>query len=218
MARPTLIVFARAPAIGVGKTRLARDVGRVEAWRVYRALSARVLQGLRDPRWRLVIRLAPDQAARGRVEPQGRGDLGRRLERALRAHARAPVAVIGTDAPEVTPALVRQAFRALTRTGVAVGPAADGGFWLLALSPREARRVQFRGVRWSSPYTLADTERAIGPATRLPILADIDDVEDLAAWRRRKRRTLYRSSFSSAERAPDATASSVRESSPKMRR
>lgn len=39
MNRPTLIVFARAPAVGVGKTRLARDVGRVEAWRAYRAMS-----------------------------------------------------------------------------------------------------------------------------------------------------------------------------------
>ena len=61
--------------------------------------------------------------------------MGDRLERALRAHARGPVAVIGTDAPEVTPALVRRAFRSLRRTGVVLGPAEDGGFWLLALSP-----------------------------------------------------------------------------------
>jgi hypothetical protein len=47
MTRPTLIIFARAPAIGVGKTRLARDVGRVEAWRLYRAFSARLLRSLR---------------------------------------------------------------------------------------------------------------------------------------------------------------------------
>ena len=41
MTRPTLIVFARAPGIGVGKTRLARDVGAVEAWRVYRSMAER---------------------------------------------------------------------------------------------------------------------------------------------------------------------------------
>jgi glycosyltransferase A (GT-A) superfamily protein (DUF2064 family) len=198
--RPTLIVFARAPAIGVGKTRLARDVGRVEAWRAYRRLSAHVLRTLRDSRWRLVVRLAPDRAARAPLEPQGRGDLGVRLERALRAHARAPVAVVGTDAPEVTPALVAQAFRALHRSGAAFGPADDGGFWLLALSARMARRVRFTGVRWSTEHTLADAERAVGRAARLPVLADIDDGADLAAWRRRERRTLYRSSLRSAER------------------
>lgn len=217
-ARPTLIVFARAPAIGVGKTRLARDVGRVEAWRVYRAVSARVLRTLADPRWRLVVRLAPDRAARPPFEAQGAGDLGRRLERALRAHARGPVAVIGTDAPEVTPASVALAFRQLHRSGSVLGPAADGGFWLLALSPRTARSVSFTGVRWSTGHTLEDTERAVGPATRLQLLADIDDGADLAAWRRRERRVLYRSSLSSAARAPEATASSVLESSPKMRR
>jgi glycosyltransferase A (GT-A) superfamily protein (DUF2064 family) len=218
MARPTLIVFARAPAIGVGKTRLARDIGRVEAWRAYRGLSASVTRRLRDPRWSLVMRLAPDRAARPPLEPQGGGDLGARLSSALRAHARGPVAVVGTDAPEVTPLLVHRAFRALRRTGVAFGPAEDGGFWLLALSPGKARRAAFPGVRWSSPHTLADAERALGPAVRLTALADVDDGRDLAAWRRRERRTLYRSSFSSAERAPDATASSVLESSPKMRR
>ena len=219
--KPTLIIFARAPAIGVGKTRLARDVGRVEAWRAYRALSEPLVRKLsRDPRWRTVVRMAPDRATWPGVtsEGQGGGGLGQRLQRALRAHARGPVAVIGTDAPEVTPARVAEAFRALARTGVAIGPADDGGFWLLALSARRARRAAFPGVRWSSPHTLADTERAVGRAVRLPALADIDDGADLAAWRRQGRRTLYRSSFSSAERAPEATASSVLGSSPKMRR
>ena len=194
MGRPTLIVFARAPAIGVGKTRLARDVGRVEAWRVYRALSGSLFRRLRDPRWRVVVRLAPDRAAIGRdVEPQGRGGLGDRLERALRAHASAPVAVIGTDAPEVTPARVWAALRAARRTGVAFGPADDGGFWLLALTARRARRVRFAGVRWSSVHALADSERAMGRTTRVETLADVDDGADLAAWRSRARRTLYRS-------------------------
>src|SRR3712207_9021389 len=52
MNRPTLIVFARAPAMGVSKTRLARDVGAVEAWRIYRAMAADVIRRLCDPRWR----------------------------------------------------------------------------------------------------------------------------------------------------------------------
>ncbi|HEX6865944.1 MAG TPA: hypothetical protein VF122_01795, partial [Caulobacteraceae bacterium] len=91
MVRPTLIVFARSPAIGVGKTRLARDIGAVEAWRVYRAMSAKVLWAVRDPRWRTVLRLEGQRldAAWPKLplERQGRGDLGARLTRALRAHS-----------------------------------------------------------------------------------------------------------------------------------
>ena len=125
MARPTLIVFARSPAIGVGKTRLARDIGAVEAWRIYRAMSARVLWAVRDPRWRTVVRLEGrglDTAwPRLPVEPQGRGDLGARLTRALRAHARNGVAVIGVDTPEVSRAHIASAFRARN----AIGPATD---------------------------------------------------------------------------------------------
>ncbi len=184
MARPTLIVFARAPAIGVGKTRLARDIGRVEAWRIYRAMSTRLLWALRDPRWRTVLRLEgarPDPRwPRLPAEPQGRGDLGARLTRALRAHARGGVAVVGVDAPDVTPARVWKALRARD----AIGPASDGGFWLLALNPRRARAVCFGSVRWSSAHTLTDTLKALGPLTRLETLSDVDDGASLAARRR----------------------------------
>jgi len=175
MPRPTLIVFARSPAIGVGKTRLARDIGAVEAWRVYRAMSTRLLWKLRDPRWRLVLRLegeAPDAAwPRLPTEPQGGGDLGVRLARAIQTHARAPVAVVGTDAPQMTPARIANAFRQRN----AIGPASDGGFWLLTLSPRRARSAWFDGVRWSSAHTLRDTIRALGPLARLETLTDVDD-------------------------------------------
>jgi glycosyltransferase A (GT-A) superfamily protein (DUF2064 family) len=179
MPKPTLIVFARSPAIGVGKTRLARDIGVVEAWRVYQAMSTRLLWRLRDPRWRLVLRLEGGRCDAGwpkvEVEPQGTGDLTARLNRALRSHARGGVAVIGTDTPQVTRADIAAAFRA----GNAIGPATDGGFWLLALSARRARGVTLEGVRWSSRHTLADTERLLGSLERLRTLTDVDDAASL---------------------------------------
>lgn len=191
MTRPTLIVFARAPAIGVGKSRLARDIGRVEAWRVYRAMSGKLLVRLRDPRWRTVLRLAPDRAALGvaGVEPQGGGDLGQKLERAIRAHADGPVAVIGTDCPQVDAARVWRAFRACLGSGAALGPAEDGGFWILALSARRARRLSLAGIRWSTPHAFADTRAALGgDATILERLVDVDDLESLRITAARGRR------------------------------
>jgi len=209
MSRPTLIVFVRAPAVGRGKTRLARDIGKVAAWRLSRAMTAATLRRLRDPRWRLVVRVTPDGAradwgqtpaapsesgsgaglAAGvcpQAEPQGRGDLGERLVRALRAHASGPVAVVGTDAPDLTPARVARAFAAARRSGAAIGPAADGGYWLLALSARRARTVRLDGVRWSSAHACADTVRALGgKVERLETLVDVDDAASLAALRSR---------------------------------
>jgi glycosyltransferase A (GT-A) superfamily protein (DUF2064 family) len=196
MTRPTLIVFARRPAIGVGKTRLAQDLGTVETWRFYRGLSRSLLFKLSDPRWRLVVRMTggqgamPDWPQGVRVEPQGRGDLGLKLQRALRDHSGAEVAVIGTDAPDMTRALIAQGFAMARRRGVAFGPATDGGFWFLALSARRARTVRLdRDIRWSHPMTLSDTEAALGgPSGRVATLSDIDDLSDLMAWRRRQRR------------------------------
>lgn len=194
MTRPTLIVFARAPAIGVGKSRLARDVGRVEAWRLGRGFAQGTLRRLCDPRWRTVVRLTPDRGQappdwpRSLLEPQGRGGLGERLQRAIRVHAGSAVAVVGTDAPELKVRDVASAFQAARGGGAAIGPARDGGFWILALGPRHARRVALPGVRWSTAYTLADTERALGgPVRRLRTLVDVDDASSLAEWRARRR-------------------------------
>ena len=186
--KPTLIIFARAPAIGVGKTRLARDVGRVEAWRAYRALSGPLVRQLAgDPRWRTVVRMAPDDARwpGAASEGQGGGGLGERLQRAFRAHARGAVAAIGTDAPHVTPERVWRAFQRTQGGRVVLGPAEDGGFWILALDAVRARSVRFPGVRWSSPHTLEDTRRALGGrAVLLETLLDVDDGEALRRWRR----------------------------------
>lgn len=191
MRKPRVAVFARAPAIGVGKSRLARDVGRVEAWRLYRMLSARTLWRLRDPRWSVEVAITPDRAEAGKAplgwprtarRGQGGGGLGVRLERVF-AGASGPIAVVGTDAPDISRALIAAAFRAVSRSGAAIGPAEDGGFWLLALNARRARRLDLTGVRWSGPHALADTLERIGPAERLPMLIDIDDGRDLARWR-----------------------------------
>ena len=210
MTKPTLILFLRAPAIGRGKTRLAKDIGKVEAWRLSRAMTAGVLRRVRDPRWRLVVRVTPDKSVligwgqpppassaadcdpRGagggcpRIEPQGSGGLGERLQRAIRAHARGLVAVIGTDAPDLNAARIARAFASARRHGAAIGPAADGGFWILALSARRARTVAFEGVRWSTAHACADTVAALGgKVARLETLIDIDDQAALTAWRAR---------------------------------
>ncbi len=194
--RPTLIVMAKAPHVGVGKSRLAAEIGRTEAWRINRGLHAHTMRLTRDVRWAAVLCVAPDSAVRQAIDvwprnlaraAQGGGDLGARLARALKG--RRSVAVIGTDCPHVTPAHIAQAFAALRRAPFALGPAHDGGFWLLAARSGDAGARGMAKVRWSGPHAAKDVLRNLGArnVALLPTLRDIDVAEDLRVYRSAKR-------------------------------
>lgn len=195
MTERTLVVMARAPKLGQGKTRLAREAGRAEALRINRALHARTLRVADDPRWRTLLAVTPDTTGTlpgvwpDHIErlAQGAGDLGVRMARAL-SHACGAVAIIGTDCPEMTRTDVAAAFAALRRAPVVMGPADDGGFWLLAA--RRARDVvhAFEGVRWSSAHAMHDVVARLSvPVATLRTLSDIDTLADWCAYRRRQR-------------------------------
>lgn len=184
--RDTVIVFARAPRLGAVKRRLARDVGDRAALRFYSGNLHRLLRALaRDRRFRTVLACTPDHAAARWPLPvqriaQGRGDLGQRMHRACARHRR--VAIVGTDIPELDAGDVAAAFRALGRAQAAFGPASDGGYWLVALSPRRPAHP-FAGVRWSTEYALADTLANFRHhrTQMLRTLRDVDTATDLMA-------------------------------------
>jgi len=193
-ARPLLIVFTKAPYLGQAKSRLAAGVGKVHANRLYRAMIRRVLRRVRDPRWDTLLYVTPDRdAARlfGGVWPadmprmlQGRGSLSPRLARAFAAGR--PIAVIGTDCPQVRARDIAAGFKALRGAPCVFGPADDGGFWLMAMHGPVPARV-FDGVAWSTGTTLSDVERNIsGRALRLRTLIDVDDIDALRAVRAAK--------------------------------
>ena len=195
----TLVIMMKAPRIGAVKRRLARQIGAVAAWRVYRAMAADLCRRLgADRRWTTIVSLTPDrasglpQACRALpAVPQGRGDLGARMQRILDCAPPGPVLVIGSDIPAITPAHIARAFRALKRADVVFGPAADGGYWLVGARrvPRKPRL--FEGVRWSHRQTLADTlKNARGLKVGLvDTLRDVDDLDVLRAWTRSSRTT-----------------------------
>jgi rSAM/selenodomain-associated transferase 1 len=186
MIRDTVIVFARAPRLGTVKRRLARDVGDRAALRFYRANLARLLRALaRDRRFRTVLAATPDRVrvrwpVRVPRVAQGGGDLGHRMHRACAGRRR--VAIVGTDIPELGAHDVAAAFRALGRTQAVFGPAEDGGYWLVALSPRRPARP-FAGVRWSTAHALADTLANFAGyrVALLRTLRDVDTAADLRA-------------------------------------
>jgi rSAM/selenodomain-associated transferase 1 len=196
----TLVVLVKEPRPGTVKTRLIPALGAEGAASVYRALVEGVLRAtLPEPGdyERLVFYDPPEagEAMRawlpgGRLRRQSEGDLGARMNDAFaRTFARGAraVAVVGSDVPELSREDVLAAFEALVRADVVLGPAPDGGYYLIAL--RAAQPALFSGVEWSTPAVLEQTleraRRAGLSVEQLPAHRDLDTLEDLkVAWPR----------------------------------
>ena len=187
--RRHLVLFVRAPALGNGKRRLARDIGDVAAARFERLMIALLLRRLgRDRRWRLRIAATPDRAGhwprRIEIVGQGRGDLGRRMRRAITSCPPGLVVLVGADIPALAARHVVAAFRLLGACDLVFGPAADGGFWLVGARRRPLPAELFKRVRWSSPDALADTLAGLPPIVSVGVAEQLEDVDDGDAYRR----------------------------------
>lgn len=196
----TLVIMVKEPRPGRVKTRLGRDLGMTAAAWWFRHQSRALIRRVQDPRWQVVLAVAPDKAGlNSRVWPahlprwpQGRGDLGDRMGRMLRAAAPGPVCVIGADIPGIRPAHIAEAFRTLGNHDAVFGPAPDGGYWLVGL--KRARPVPptlFANVRWSTQHALADTIATLPDhrIARIATLNDVDTIDDLPMTKRGPRAT-----------------------------
>jgi rSAM/selenodomain-associated transferase 1 len=198
----TLCIMAKAPMMGLVKTRLARQIGSAAAVTAYRTMLLQSLRRLgRDRRWRIVLAIAPDMLAASPALPpgftrvgQGTGDLGARMQRVvsvLRTHG--PVLVIGSDIPGVAPWHVARAFRALEAHDAVLGPAPDGGYWAIGFGRRRAL-TPFAQVRWSTPHARADTLANLKHARVALVdeLSDIDTADEWRIWSRQPPSTRFR--------------------------
>jgi hypothetical protein len=189
--RQTLIIMVKAPVLGRAKTRLARQIGGVEALRFYRSATAGLLRRVaRDPRWETVLAVDPPRACQAsfwptRLErrPQRRGDLGARMldQFANVPHGRA--VLIGSDIPGVAARHIAAAFAALRRHDAVFGPAEDGGYWLVGFRAGHRPGKAFADVRWSSQHALADSCASLG-CSSIALVETLFDVDDAADWRR----------------------------------
>jgi rSAM/selenodomain-associated transferase 1 len=185
-----LVVMAKMPVAGRVKTRLARDVGTAAATRFVRTATASLLHRIgRNVPWQITLSITPRSGVAARIWPreiaradQGGGDLGTRMQRIMLLPAPGPVVIIGTDVPDIGPGHIRQAFRLLGRHDAVLGPATDGGYWLVGLRRRPRTPRPFGGVRWSGPHALSDTLAGLRAASVgfLETLSDIDCGADLA--------------------------------------
>jgi hypothetical protein len=193
--RRTLVLFVRAPLLGSGKRRLAREIGDTAAVHFERAMIALLLRRLgKDGSWRLRIAVTPDKdrrrarhwCRRAEAVGQGEGDLGIRMRRALETCPRGPAVLVGADIPALDARHVATAFRLLGSHDLVFGPAEDGGFWLVGA--RHPRRLPplFERVRWSGPDALADTLAGLPWRITVGYADMLEDVDDGDAYRRLK--------------------------------
>lgn len=192
----TLVVFVKQPTPGRVKTRLVPALGAEAAAALYRVLVEHVLRATSPARgeYERLVFFDPRHAAEAmrrwlvgvQLRHQSGEGLGARLadafERAFRRGADR-VAVVGSDTPSLGRADVTSAFAALDAADVVLGPAEDGGYYLVAL--RAPQPALFEGIAWSTSGVLAQTlERAAAAGLRVARLAtrrDVDTLEDLRA-------------------------------------
>jgi len=197
MPDTALVVMARYPEVGATKTRLARTIGDEEAVRLYRAfltdLARRFAGHPYDLHWAytpngvsysaFMATLAPSLVQSMRFFPQEGAELGARLHHAFRwtyERGYQRTIVIGSDTPHISRDIVTRAWEALDEADVVLGPAHDGGYYLMALSrPYDV----FGGIPMSTGLVMQMTvdlaqRQGLKVATLEPLF-DVDEWPDL---------------------------------------
>ncbi len=194
---PSGLVVVKAPVAGRVKTRLGAEVGMERAAVVAAASLLDTLSActaaFRPEHCHLSLDGDLDRAVRGdeirealtgwSIHPQRGDGFGARL---ADAHARVPgpVVQVGMDTPHATPDLLLAAAAGLDDHDAVLGPAEDGGWWVLALRD-PVRAAVLRDVRMSTPTTGADTRAALTAAgldvVATATLRDVDEVADADA-------------------------------------
>lgn len=193
ISRRRLVVFIKNPVYGRVKTRLAASLGNEQALAIYQQLLAHTrAQALACAAERLLfysdtIDEQDEWPAAFFTKHQQQGaDLGARMAHALgQALAGAQQAVlIGSDIPGLSAGILAQAFTALDTHDFVLGPATDGGYYLIGM--RQLQPSIFENIEWSTATVFAETSRRIAalPAScyLLPTLSDVDTAADWQRW------------------------------------
>lgn len=192
-----LIIFVKNRIPGSTKTRLAKSVGDEAALQVYDALldhTQAVTAGFLAEKWVFFSEEIEEKSLWSigyRLAVQQGQDLGKRMQQAFErcfAEGAQRVCIIGSDCYELEPKHLQEAYAALQQHDVVIGPAHDGGYYLLGL--QEQQPELFQNKIWSTPDVFADTlddcERLGLSVHQLPRLHDLDDVQDLKRYQQKK--------------------------------
>lgn len=185
-------IMLRTPVAGAVKSRLAISLGAEAALMSYCQLVEFLLRRLGRP-WPIHIHHTPDKPVEMEnwlgdaysYFPQVGANLGERLIHAMETEFSRGVKkliFLGGDCPYVDRARVEDAFGELEDCDVVLGPATDGGYYLIGL--KQNRPGLFRGIPWGSGEVLSSTlKKCVELGLRSSLLAEESDVDDLAGWK-----------------------------------
>ncbi|GMQ27602.1 TIGR04282 family arsenosugar biosynthesis glycosyltransferase [Algoriphagus confluentis] len=189
MQKTALIIFQKNPELGKVKTRLAAGIGDLKALEIYRNLIQITCEEAQETGFEVFVfysSFIPDQVAFPRFQAllQKGKDLGERMENAFHevfAMGYSKAIIIGTDCPELSTEILLEAESKLETNEVVIGPAEDGGYYLLGL--KSLHPELFRSIAWSTGSVLKETlgrARAFRLKSELLVqLSDLDTEEDL---------------------------------------
>lgn len=196
MGKSALIIFVKNPVLGKVKTRLAKDIGDEAALRVYKSLLERtreVVSGLDVTKLLYysdeVNELDEWSNESYKKEVQLQDDnLGARMEAAMHdtfLEGNDKVVIIGSDCPAISEQHLNEAFSILGDHDVVIGPATDGGYYLLGM--KKVHKELFQHNKWSSTHVLEYTQDVAGQLglsyKLLEELSDIDEMKDLQHYK-----------------------------------
>ena len=188
--KEALIIFVRQPVAGCVKTRLAADIGPEAALFVYRELLAHtrsVCTQLAVDKYLFYVNTIADQDDWDDTyhkQIQQGNDLGERMQHAFSqvfGMGYERVCIIGSDCLELSADIVKEGYSLLQDNNFVIGPAKDGGYYLLGM--RHRLKPVFDAINWSTSNVFQQTVEKINllqnSLALLPVLADIDVVGDL---------------------------------------
>jgi rSAM/selenodomain-associated transferase 2/rSAM/selenodomain-associated transferase 1 len=204
-----LIVFTRFPEPGKTKTRLIPALGAKGAARLQRQMTEHIMATAAkvSTRTGLTIEVCHEGGNTGLMQewlgpqfsyrPQEPGDLGRRMAHAFEAafqHSNGAAVIVGSDIPDISSNIIQQAFEGLQKNDLVLGPAHDGGYYLIGMKntiPAETYSRLFDDINWGADKVLSQTlQTARESGLRfilLESLGDVDRPDDLHIWQEVKK-------------------------------
>jgi uncharacterized protein len=198
-SRNLYAVLLKYPEPGMVKSRLSKDIGEKRAAEIYRETAEGVLKRTRPQSgsYERIIFFSPPDAGKAvrewipgeRLIPQCGDDLGEIMNNAFSemfAWGAANAVLTGTDIPDLDRKIVSQGFSGLDRSDVVIGPAKDGGYYLIGMKSAQPRI--FHHISWGSGDVLHETLSRVRELNLtfsvLTQLRDLDRAEDLASLNR----------------------------------
>jgi hypothetical protein len=204
------MLFVKYPYDGLVKTRLAEKTGPRFAAELYKNFVADTLKMLKNlPQHLKIFFDPPDNEENFKTwlgpshnyVPQQGDDLGQKMKNAFDyvfAEGFSKALVIGSDTPDLPAGFIEAAFGALDSYDTVMGPANDGGYYLLGCSKSSFLPEAFEGITWSSHFVRPQTLRILKKHTQkiylLPLWHDVDTLADLKLLLSRNKNTSFRHS------------------------